>query len=103
MPRHPLRIGLIGDQSADVAAHAAIPQALAHASSQLGCRVTSRWLATDRLASTADSPDDCDGLWCVPGSPYRSLEGALKAIRHARERQLPFLGTCGGFQHAVIE
>jgi CTP synthase (UTP-ammonia lyase) len=31
------------------------------------------------------------------------MEGALLAIRHARERHVPFLGTCGGFQHAVIE
>jgi CTP synthase (UTP-ammonia lyase) len=31
------------------------------------------------------------------------MDGALLAIRHARERAVPFLGTCGGFQHAVIE
>ncbi len=31
------------------------------------------------------------------------MDGALLAIRHARERRLPFLGSCGGFQHAVIE
>ena len=43
------------------------------------------------------------GLWCVPTSPYRSMEGALLAIRYARESGVPFLGTCGGFQHAVIE
>ena len=42
-------------------------------------------------------------LWCVPASPYRSMEGALTAIQVARERHVPFLGTCGGFQHAVIE
>ena len=27
----------------------------------------------------------------------------LSAIRHAREGGVPFLGTCGGFQHAIIE
>jgi CTP synthase (UTP-ammonia lyase) len=27
----------------------------------------------------------------------------LEAIGWARERKLPFLGTCGGFQHALIE
>ncbi|MCX6922759.1 MAG: hypothetical protein NT154_06030, partial [Verrucomicrobia bacterium] len=43
------------------------------------------------------------GLWCVPASPYHSMDGALLAIRHARESCVPFLGTCGGFQHAVIE
>jgi CTP synthase (UTP-ammonia lyase) len=31
------------------------------------------------------------------------MTGALAAIRHARERRLPFLGTCAGFQHAVVE
>ena len=31
------------------------------------------------------------------------MDGAPFAIRHARERDVPFLGTCGGFQHAVIE
>ena len=31
------------------------------------------------------------------------MAGALAAIRHAREHNLPCLGTCGGFQHALIE
>jgi CTP synthase (UTP-ammonia lyase) len=31
------------------------------------------------------------------------MDGALRAIRFAREQQRPFLGTCGGFQHAVLE
>jgi CTP synthase (UTP-ammonia lyase) len=31
------------------------------------------------------------------------MEGALLAIRCAREGRIPFLGTCGGFQHAIIE
>lgn len=44
-----------------------------------------------------------DAFWCAPGSPYRSLTGALDAIRFAREERVPFIGTCGGFQHAVIE
>jgi CTP synthase (UTP-ammonia lyase) len=44
-----------------------------------------------------------DGLWCVPGSPYRSTDAALAMIRVARVEGIPFLGTCGGFQHALIE
>jgi CTP synthase (UTP-ammonia lyase) len=34
---------------------------------------------------------------------YRSLAGALAGIRFACEHGLPFLGTCAGFQHGVIE
>lgn len=31
------------------------------------------------------------------------MNGALTAIQFARENNRPFLGTCGGFQHALIE
>ena len=31
------------------------------------------------------------------------MEGALLAIKFARENGRPFLGTCGGFQHAIVE
>ena len=44
-----------------------------------------------------------DAVWVVPGSPYRSEAGVLSAIRTAREEGIPFLGTCGGFQHALPE
>src|SRR5260370_1623394 len=44
-----------------------------------------------------------DALWSVPASTYESMEGALRAIRFAREHAVPFLGTCGGSQHALIE
>jgi len=61
-----------------------------------------RWQPTDTVTGPAEVAD-ADGLWVVPGSPYRSMAGALTAIRHARESALPYLGTCGGFQHALIE
>jgi len=34
-----------------------------------------------------------DGFWIAPGSPYRSLDGALRAIRWARERDWPLVAT----------
>jgi CTP synthase (UTP-ammonia lyase) len=44
-----------------------------------------------------------DAVWCVPGSPYADMEGALAGIRYTRTRPMPFFGSCGGFQHALIE
>src|SRR5262249_39858911 len=62
------------------------------------------WLPTPSLAGAADRiASGLDALWCVPASPYASMDGALDAIRFARESETPFLGTCGGFQHALIE
>jgi CTP synthase (UTP-ammonia lyase) len=43
------------------------------------------------------------GIWSAPGSPFKSLDGALHAITFARLKDVPHLGTCAGFQHAVIE
>ncbi len=97
-----ITIGLVGDRSDSVPAHHAIPIALQMAEPSLELAVSSRWIPTDEIGSVSVL-SGCDGVWCVPGSPYRSMEGALLAIRHAREARIPFLGTCGGFQHAVIE
>ena len=95
-------IGLVGDYDATVTAHQAIPRALALAQSALGAPLEFRWLPTETIESDAMLAP-FDALWCVPASPYRSMAGALRAIRFARERPIPFLGTCGGFQHAVVE
>ncbi|MFM8471095.1 MAG: CTP synthase [Limisphaerales bacterium] len=95
-------IGLVGDYDAAVPAHRAIPQALIQAAAAMGAAITHEWVPTEEITSAARVAD-FDGLWCVPASPYRSMEGALCAIRFARERGRPFLGTCGGFQHVVLE
>jgi CTP synthase (UTP-ammonia lyase) len=97
-------VGLVGDHNSGVTAHQAIPRALQIASGVLGCAIEPTWLPTSELAR--DEGIDLgrfDGLWSVPATPYASFDGALRAIRYARERQTPFLGTCGGFQHAVLE
>ncbi len=95
-------IALIGDYDASVPAHQASPPALGLAGDRVGRPTRFEWIATDEIEGTARLMN-FDGIWCVPASPYRSMDGALTAIRFAREHQVPFLGTCAGFQHAVIE
>ena len=97
-----IRIALIGDYDPQVTAHQAIPIALGMAAEHSGQGIQFQWLATDTV-NAATPLNDFDGFWCVPASPYRDMDGALRAIRFAREQQRPFLGTCGGFQHAVLE
>jgi CTP synthase (UTP-ammonia lyase) len=96
------RIGLVGDYDESVPAHQAIPRALALAEEALKAPIDFRWLPTETIDSDAILAP-FDAVWCVPASPYRSMEGALRAIRFARAQPRPFLGTCGGFQHAVVE
>jgi CTP synthase (UTP-ammonia lyase) len=97
-----ISIGLIGDYNATVLAHQAIPRALDLAGEVAGVSADYEWVPTQEIGDESRI-SGYDGLWCVPASPYQNMEGALRAIRFAREQGRPFLGTCGGFQHAIIE
>ncbi|MGB7554199.1 MAG: hypothetical protein WBM04_07485 [Candidatus Korobacteraceae bacterium] len=99
MEKPTVRICLIGDYDPEVTAHQAIPEALALVAR--GKPVEPVWLGTESALEVDLSA--YDGFWCVPASPYRSMEGALRVIRWARETGRPFLGTCGGCQHAILE
>src|SRR5512143_1919603 len=98
----PLRIALVGDYNRDVTAHQAIPRALALAQEATGVAVAPVWVSTEQAGAEV-TLREFGAVWCVPASPYRSTAGALAAIRLARTTPLPFLGTCGGFQHALLE
>ena len=97
-----LRIALVGDYNAGVTAHQAIPLAIDDAAAVLELVADYDWLSSTEITSAEDLVG-YDAIWVVPASPYKSTEGALIAIRYARENSIPFLGTCGGFQHATLE
>lgn len=98
-----IRIALIGDYNEAVIAHRAIPLALAAAARDIRAEVHADWIHTSAIADAKQQLESYGGIWCVPASPYGNTDGALAAIRYARESGRPFLGTCGGFQHALLE
>ena len=100
-------IALVGDSGAGYREGAA-REALDHCSASVGTEVRTRWFETQELAPAAGVENvkqlaEFGGVWIVPGSPYKSLEGVLAAIRFAREGSVPLLGTCAGFQHLILE
>lgn len=99
----PRKLILLGDYSPDKPAHIAIPLALERACAEQNADLVWEWVHTGDLDPTLGSLPESDALWVVPGSPYANIEAVLAAIRQARESGHPFLGTCGGFQHALIE
>jgi CTP synthase (UTP-ammonia lyase) len=94
-----LNIGIIGEFDETFPPHVSTEMALRHSASFLNQNIRTEWLPTDHKHDLKRF----DALWCAPGSPYRDMESALSGIRFAREQSIPFLGTCGGFQHAVLE
>ncbi|MGG6312783.1 CTP synthase C-terminal region-related (seleno)protein [Paenibacillus macerans] len=99
-----IRIGLIGDYRPEVKAHIAIPEAIRLAAKPLGVEARFDWIATPALERDAEGKlAGYQAIWSVPASPYASMQGALNGIEYARTHRVPFIGTCGGFQHMVLE
>jgi CTP synthase (UTP-ammonia lyase) len=94
--RVPTRIALVGDRSPAVSAHSRIVDVVAHFPD-----VDLYWLPTTDV--TPADAEAFDGVWVVPGSPYADEERVVAAIRAARSAGTPLLGTCGGYQHMLLE
>jgi CTP synthase (UTP-ammonia lyase) len=92
-----VRIVALGDRNPSFLTHREIDAALALLSQHVECG----WVGTD----TAPARDlaGADGVWLLPGTPYRDDDVALAAVRHCLATGTPFLGTCGGFQYACVE
>ena len=94
-------IALLGEYTPTFPPHIATSVAIEHSQTVLGADIESVWLSTESIDHSLF--DRFSGIWVAPGSPYKNLEKTLWAIRHARERRIPCFGTCGGFQHMVLE
>ncbi|WP_456311494.1 CTP synthase C-terminal region-related (seleno)protein [Serratia proteamaculans] len=97
-----IRLALVGDYRPDAVAHQAIPKAVQLASHALQLNVSPQWLPTESITDSGVL-QEYDALWLTPGSPYSNDEGAFLTLRYARENNVPFLGSCGGFQYAIVE
>lgn len=99
MPRF---IAVLGECTPSYRPHQATDAAIEHSKTFLGATdIATEWISTQALDEKRLS--DYSGLWIAPGSPYKSLEKTLRAIQYAREHRIPCLGTCGGFQHMLLE
>ena len=82
------RIGVVGDFDPKNPTHLATNRALADL--DLGFE----WVATDHIGDAVETRlAPFAGVWIAPASPYRDMEGALAAVRYARERGVPLVGT----------
>jgi len=93
--KNALRVGIVGDYNPASRYHVATDAALQNAGAALAMPVEVTWVPTPAVdeASAEKVLGQFDALWCAPGSPYESMEGALAAIRYARDEGRPFVGT----------
>jgi len=94
-------IAVLGEYTPAFPPHAATDAAIDHSRRRLGAEISAQWLSTAAIGP--DLLDRYTGIWVAPGSPYRDMAKTLWAVRRAREGGVPCFGTCGGFQHMVLE
>lgn len=99
-----MQLAIIGDYNAQFRSHQATNEAISHSIAASGIRLSHEWIPTDSIDTDFEKIVAAyNGYWIAPGSPYKSMSGVLKIIQYARKNGIPTLGTCGGFQHMVIE
>lgn len=99
-----MKIGIIGDFNQNFRPHTATNEAIEVLRPWLNFDLNYDWIPTDSILSEFDEIiKEYKAFWIAPGSPYKNMEGALRIIKYGRLNNVPTLGTCGGFQHMVIE
>jgi len=91
-----VRIALVGKYTALKDSYVSYVEALTHAGARHRARVEIQWIEADEFHE--GRLEGVDGLIVPVGFGHRGAEGKIRAIRCARERKLPFLGICYGFQ-----
>jgi CTP synthase len=104
-PAHSVTIGITGKYVELKEAYKSLHEALMHGGLACNAKVNLRYIAADDLenSGSVDELAGCDGILVPGGFGSRGTEGKIRAIRHAREQQLPFFGICLGMQLAVVE
>ena len=95
-------IGIVGDFCPDYKNHILLNRTLDRLGEERPFGY--EWIDTETVGKGGDDVlEKFSGFWSAPGSPFKSLTRALRAIEFARTRNIPHLGTCGGFQHLIVE
>ena len=100
-----VNIGIIGKYTSMCDAYISLVEALKHAQVSTKVKVNIKWIPAESLEIN-DPNEVLNGLHgiLIPGGfGKRGIEGMIRAVKYAREKNIPFLGICLGLQVAVID
>jgi CTP synthase len=104
-PQHEITIAMVGKYVDLTDSYKSLNEALVHAGIHARSKVNIRYVDAETIEN--DGPGvqlkGVDAVLVPGGFGKRGVEGMMKAIQHARENRVPYLGICLGMQLAVIE
>lgn len=103
-----VKIAVIGKYCGLLEAYKSLHEALTHAGIANNAKVRITWISAEELEGKPQEEVDTllkpyAGILIPGGFGVRGIDGKIKAIRYAREHQVPFFGICLGMQMAVVE
>ncbi|SFE67815.1 CTP synthase [Thermoflexibacter ruber] len=105
-PTNEVNIALVGKYVELPDAYKSISEAFVHAGAENECKVNLSFIRSEELISIDEVDSrlgDMDGILVAPGFGDRGIEGKIRAVGFAREKNIPFFGICLGMQCAVID
>jgi CTP synthase len=104
-PQKTVEIALCGKYVEHLDAYKSIMESFIHAGAENNAKVIVRSISAERFDNEDPEKllDGVNGLLVPGGFGERGIEGKIKAIKYARENNIPFFGICLGMQCAVIE
>jgi CTP synthase len=100
-----VQIAIVGKYTTLADSYVSINHALAHAGAQLGLKVKVEWIEAECFESQEESCKELEkyhGVLIPGGFGKRGSEGKIIVANYCRERGIPYLGLCFGFQLALV-
>jgi len=100
--REKVKIAMVGKYVKLADSYVSVNQALKHAGAKIGKNVIIDWIDSDDLNGDIEKLSQYNGIIVPGGFGERGSEGIIKTANYAREKNIPYLGICFGFQLAAI-
>lgn len=104
--RHPngnVTIGVVGKYVELKDAYISHEHTFMHVAGKTGIGTEIKWISSESEEDIEGALKGVDGILIPGGFGPRGTEGKIQAIHYAREKDVPLLGICLGFQLSVIE
>lgn len=83
--------------------YVSVNESLKHAAANLNVKVDIDWIDSNTIEKDINILKNYQAIVVPGGFGATGVEGIIKAIRYAREKNIPYLGLCYGMQLAIVE
>lgn len=97
-----VKIAMVGKYVTLADSYVSVNHALKHAGAKIGRSVSIDWIDSENINGNVDQLSKYNGILVPGGFGVRGAEGIISTANFAREKNIPYLGICFGFQLAAI-